>query len=70
MSRLLFWRPRLMRLHLVGQEASIEGVFLGYRAGHYRLANASMLETTERSHPLAGETWVPRDRVLYGQVIG
>lgn len=65
-----FRRRRLLRLHLIKQEPSIEGVFLGFQAGHYRLANASMLETTERTHALEGETWVPRDRVLYGQVIG
>lgn len=67
----MIWRRRrLVRLHLVGQEPSIEGVFLGFTAGHYRLANASMIETAERTHVLDGEAWVPRDRVLYAQVVG
>lgn len=62
-------RKRLLRLHLEGRDESIEGIFLGYEAGHYRLANAKLLETAERSIGL-GELWVPRERVLHCQVVG
>lgn len=63
-------RRRLLRLHLVGQAPSIEGVFLGFEAGHYRLVKGLFLETAQDSHDIVGETWVPRERVLYAQVIG
>lgn len=52
-----------------GNRPSVEGIFLGFDAGHYRLANAKLLETTDRTHEL-GETWVPRERVLHAQVLG
>lgn len=62
-------RKRLLRLHIEGRDESIEGIFLGFEAGHYRLANARLLETADRSIPL-GEAWVPRERVLHCQVVG
>jgi len=62
-------RKRLLRLHLEGREESVEGILLGFEAGHYRLANARLLETAERSIGI-GETWVPRDKVVYAQVVG
>lgn len=62
-------KRRLLRLHLDGGQPSIEGIFRGFEAGHYRLANAKLLRTTEQSLPL-GETWVPRERVLHAQVLG
>lgn len=63
-------RKRILRLHLTDADASIEGVFLGFAAGHYRLANARHIVAAEQSVPLDGEAWVPRGRVLYAQVIG
>jgi hypothetical protein len=63
-------RRRLLRLHLEGNRPSVEGVFLGFEAGHYRLANAKLLKTAEQTIELDGETWVPRERVLHGQVLG
>jgi hypothetical protein len=65
-------RKRLLRLHLKDEDRSIEGIFLGYEAGHYRLANARLIESVAgqvQSYGLDGESWVPRDRVLYGQVL-
>lgn len=59
-----------MRLHLEGQEFSIEGILLEVSVNHYRLANASHLESEDRTHALDGETWVPRANVIYLQVIG
>lgn len=63
-------RKRLVRLHFDGKDASLEGVLLAVQSGHYRLANASHLESEGRTHALDGEAWVPRERVLYLQVIG
>lgn len=60
----------MLRLHLLNGEASVEGIFLGFVAGHYRLANATHVLAEDQSVPLEGEAWVPRDRVLYAQVIG
>ena len=63
-------RRRLVRLHFDGKDFSIEGILLSVTATHYRLANASHLETDERTHALDGETWVPRANVIYLQIIG
>lgn len=63
-------KRRLLRLHLEGNQPSIEGVFLGFEAGHYRLANARLVEAPDRTISLEGEAWIPRARVLHGQVLG
>lgn len=61
-------RKRLVRLHLASDERSFEGVLVGFEAGHYRLVNAKMLETAERTFEL-GEIWVQRERVLLVQTV-
>lgn len=63
-------RRRLVRLHLAGDHPSLEGILLGTSAGHYRLANARHIVDEDNSFNLDGEAWVPRERVLYLQVIG
>lgn len=63
-------RKRMLRLHFKEKDFSVEGVFLGYRAGHYRLANARELAGAGTSRALSGETWVPRANVIYAQVVG
>ena len=63
-------KRRLLRLHLEGNQPSIEGVFLGFEAGHYRITNGKLIEAPDRSLPLEGESWVPRERVLHAQVLG
>lgn len=65
-----FRRKRLVRLHLQDGAPSIEGFLLGQAAGHYQLAAPKLLEAQERTLELAGEAWVPRERVLYVQVLG
>lgn len=58
---------RLVRLHLKDDRPSIEG-FLRWRPGsHYRLLKASVFEAEDRSHSIDGETWVPRENVLFLQ---
>lgn len=63
-------RKRLVRAHIEGKDFSIEGVLVSQTRRHYVLANASHLESAERTHPLDGQVWLPRERVLYLQVTG
>jgi hypothetical protein len=62
----------LVRLHLVGDKRSVEGILLGTVEGHYRLANAKLLVDTNREHdvPVDGEAFWPTERVLYVQKVG
>lgn len=65
--------PRRMRLYVVGErgtEATLEGIFLGFEADHYRLASAVHVQAEDDPVPLAGEAWVPRSHVLYAQIVG
>jgi hypothetical protein len=61
-------RRYLVRLHIEGQEFSLEGVLVGIEAGHYKLANARHIESPTESRNLTGITWTPRERVLFCQV--
>lgn len=63
-------RRRLVRLHLDGDKPSVEGVLVGVVDGHYELAAAKLLERADRTLELRGTTLVPRERVLYVQVLG
>ena len=66
--------PCRMRLYVISEhghdDATIEGIFLGFEADHYRIASAEHLQTNDAGIPLEGEAWVPRSRVLYAQAIG
>lgn len=62
-------RKRLVRLHLVGDEPSIEGVYIGRTDGHYRIEQASVIETPDRSHAVEGWVLVPVGRVAFIQVL-
>jgi hypothetical protein len=66
----LFLRKRRVRLHLKDENRSLEGIWVGMGAGHYRLAAAMQLEAIDRTIELEGEAWIPRERVLYLQVLG
>lgn len=59
--------PELVRVHLLDDERSFEGVLVAVTPDHYRLRNASHLLTAEQSIALDGETWIPRERVLLVQ---
>ena len=60
---------RRVRLHLDGTDASIDGVLLGCWGGHYVLTLPRVVEAEDRSVPLEGMVEVPRERVLFVQVI-
>lgn len=59
---------RKVRIHMVNREQSFEGVLLGRIAGHYRLANAEIVGETG-TYIIDGEQWIPRERVLFVQVL-
>jgi len=69
-------RPRLalMRLYVISErgagDATVEGLFLGFEADHYRLANARHVQSGDDPIALDGEAWIPRARVLYAQKLG
>lgn len=66
----IFLRKRRVRVHLRDETRSLEGIWVGNAAGHYRLAAAEQLEAVDRTLELEGEAWIPRERVLYLQVLG
>lgn len=65
----MWWRKRLVRLHLEDPAPTIEGVFTGYVAGHYRLKNAKVVRGEGNVEALEDEAWVPRRRVVLAQTI-
>ena len=63
-------RRKLVRLHLAGDQPSIEGVLTGFWAGHYIVKLARVFETADASHSLDGPSVrVPRERVVFVQVL-
>lgn len=60
-----------MRLHLEGNNPSIEGVLVGwphFHAGHYVLRMPQLIEAADRSVTLDGlAVRVPRERVVFCQ---
>lgn len=66
---MLFFRRRLVRLHQLDPAPSIEGILVGIHAGHYRLIKPQVVETTDRVHEAGAEVWVPRERVVFLQVL-
>lgn len=66
-------RKRLVRIHFKPAVSpdSVEGVLVSTAAGHYQLANARHIDAeTGASRAIDGEAWIPRENVLYPQVIG
>lgn len=67
-------RKRLVRVHFRGDEATIDGVLVGRNADHYRLELPKMLEADSadevRTTPLDGAAEIPRERVLFLQLLG
>lgn len=64
------WRTKaqLVRLHFADGAPSIDGIYDGLKAGHYRLLNPSIVDAEDVSVAMDGEAWVPRERVLFMQV--
>lgn len=63
-------RKRMVRLHMAGDAPSLEGVFCGFWAGHYRLRIASVMAGADKTIELEGpESRVPKERVVFMQVL-
>lgn len=66
----MFPRKRLVRLHLTGDQPSFEGVLVGRMDGHYQLQAPKLLVSEDQTQTLDGSVLVPRERVLFVQVLG
>lgn len=70
----MIWRrKRLVRIHFKPTVSadSVEGILVGVAAGHYRLAKASHISVESgEARSIDGEAWIPKENVLYPQVIG
>jgi hypothetical protein len=64
-------RRKLVRLHLEGNQPSLEGVLVGWprwHAGHYVLRLAKLIESENLTVTLDGHAVrVPRERVVFCQ---
>lgn len=69
----LIWKvrgKRIARLHLAGDLPSLEGILVGCWSGHYVLLQPKVIETSDRTVALEGTVEVPRERVVFVQVLG
>jgi hypothetical protein len=64
-----FWQPKQVRIHVHGQEQSIDGILISRPNHFYRLAQPKLVVAENISQALDGEAWVPSDRVLFLQVL-
>lgn len=61
-------RKRYVRLHLEGTDTSLDGIFVGFWAGHYVLRTPEALVEQGKTEVLDGrDVKVPRSRVLFMQ---
>lgn len=60
---------RMVRLHLEGNDPSVEGVLVGRWGGHYVVLLPKLVEAEDRLVPLEGSLEVPAERVVYVQVL-
>lgn len=65
----LFRGKRLVRLHLIGDIGSLEGLLVGRWAGHYVVLTPSLVEGKDRTIRMDGHVEVPSERVLFVQVL-
>jgi hypothetical protein len=60
----------MVRLHFVDdRRPSVEGVLLGRPNGFFRLAQPTVVQGSGESYEAEGEAWVPRENVLWVQVL-
>lgn len=58
----------MVRVHFVDHDTSMDGVFVGFWAGHYILRAASAVLNEDDSYQLDGvDAVIPKERVLYMQ---
>lgn len=73
LSRLISWLfrrpPRLVRVHMKGEEPSITGFLRGRYDGHYVLLVAKLHESIDSTIPLEGIIEIPVGNVLFMQAL-
>ena len=58
-----------VRVHLTGNEPSVEGVLIHKGARELRLTACRVWESAEGSHTVDGLVVIPRERVTFWQVV-
>lgn len=66
---MLVLRRRRVRIHQLGEAPTLEGILIGSLDNHYRLIRPVLWEAPNRSHDLDGEVWIPREKVVFVEVI-
>lgn len=63
---------RRVRVHLRGADPSVDGFLVGKRplGGHYRILKPQYVEGADRTFSLEGELSIPKENVLFFQVLG
>jgi hypothetical protein len=62
-------KKRLVRVHLTGNEPSIEGIWMGRVGKHYRIEVAQVIQATDESYDIEGHALIPAERVSFVQVL-
>lgn len=67
----MIWQPkrRLVRVHLTGNEPSLEGVWIGRVGKHYRIEAAKVVQGIDESYDIEGHALIPVERVAFVQVL-
>lgn len=66
----MMWRKkRMARVHLTGNEPSIEGVWMGRVGKHYRVEAAKVIQGSDVSYDIEGSALIPVERVVFVQVL-
>ncbi len=65
----LFFKPKMVRLHLKNEAPSVEGILTSRPNGFYKLAKPELLSAERENMALDGEVWIPEKEVLLMQVL-
>lgn len=70
---MMMFRRRVVRVHQNDPAPTVEGILVGKpwdHAGHYVVRKPSVLTAPEHSVPLdANEVWIPREKVVFLEVM-
>lgn len=67
----MIFKRRLVRVHFAEPGTpSVEGILVERPRQFYRLAQVKVVAGPEESYDTEGEAWIPRERVLWVQVLG
>ncbi len=62
-------KKHMARVHLTGNEPSIEGVWMGRVGKHYRIEAARVIQGADESYDIEGHALIPVERVAFVQVL-